>query len=121
MCFTFQDYCYGEFIWTRESNRFGWTALLGQEPGGQGIAPYAAAARAENLAHLPPAFIAVGALDLFLEENMEYARRLIHAGVPTELHVYTGAYHGFQMVPSAWMTQAVARDQISAIRRALAL
>jgi acetyl esterase/lipase len=109
----------GEFVWTRESNRFGWTALLGQEPGSDGISPYAAAARAENVAHLPPAFIAVGALDLFLEENIEYARRLIHAGVPTELHVYPGAYHGFQLVPSAWMTQAAARDQISAIRRAL--
>ena len=109
----------GEFVWTRESNRFGWTALLGQEPGSDGISPYAAAARAENVAHLPPAFIAVGALDLFLEENMEYARRLIHAGVPTELHVYPGAYHGYQLVPSAWMTQAAARDQISAIRRAL--
>lgn len=111
----------GEFIWTRESNRFGWTALLGQEPGGADISPYAAAARAEDLAQLPAAFIAVGALDLFLEENMEYARRLIHAGVSTELHVYPGAYHGFQLVPSAWMTLAVARDQISAIRRALAL
>jgi acetyl esterase/lipase len=109
----------GEFVWTRESNRFGWSALLGQEPGSDGISPYAAAARAENLAQLPPAFIAVGALDLFLEENMEYARRLLHAGVPTELHVYPGAYHGFQLVPSAWMTQAAARDQISAIRRAL--
>jgi acetyl esterase/lipase len=109
----------GEFIWTRESNRFGWAALLGQEPGSDGISPYAAAARAENLARLPPTFIAVGALDLFLEEDMEYARRLIRAGVPTELHVFPGVYHGFQMVPSAWVTQAVARDQISAIRRAL--
>jgi acetyl esterase/lipase len=109
----------GEFIWTRESNRFGWTSLLSQEPGSDGISPYAAAARAENLARLPATFIAVGALDLFLEEDMEYARRLIRAGVPTELHVYPGVYHGFQMVPSAWVTQAVARDQISAIRRAL--
>lgn len=109
----------GEFIWTRESNRFGWASLLGQEPGSDGISPYAAAARAENLARLPSTFIAVGALDLFLEEDMEYARRLTRAGVPTELHVYPGVYHGFQMVPSAWVTQAVARDQISAIRRAL--
>lgn len=111
----------GEFIWTRESNRFGWTAFLGQEPGSDGISPYAAAARAEHMARLPPAFIAVGALDLFLEEDMEYARRLIRAGVPTEFHVYPGVYHGFQMVPNAWVTQAVARDQISAIRRALNL
>lgn len=111
----------GEFIWTRESNRFAWAALLGQEPGSSGVSAYAAAARAENVANLPPAFIAVGALDLFLEENMEYARRLLYAGVPTELHVYPGAYHGFQMVPAAWMTQAAARDQVSAARRALKL
>ncbi len=111
----------GEFIWTHASNRFGWTALLGQEPGGADISPYAAAARAENLANLPAAFIAVGALDLFLEEDIEYARRLIHAGVPTELHVYPGVYHGFQMVPTAQATQAAARDQLSALRRALHL
>lgn len=111
----------GEFIWTHASNRFGWTALLGQEPGSDGISPYAAAARAENLAGLPAAFIAVGALDLFLEENMAYAQRLIRAGVPTELHVYPGVYHGFQMVPNAQVTQAAARDQISALRRALQL
>ena len=70
---------------------------------------------------VPPTFIAVGALDLFLEEDMEYARRLTRAGVPTELHVYPGVYHGFQMVPHAYVTQAAARDQISAIRRALKL
>ncbi len=111
----------GEFIWTHLSNRFGWTALLGQEPGSADISPYAAAARAENLANLPPAFIAVGALDLFLEEDVAYAQRLIRAGVPTELHVYPGVYHGFQMVPNAQVTQAAGRDQISAIRRALQL
>jgi len=111
----------GEFIWTNESNRFGWTSLLGQEPGSADVSPYAAAARADNLERLPPAFIAVGALDLFLEEDVEYARRLIRAGVPTELHVYPGVYHGFQMVPSAWATQAVARDQVDAARRALRL
>ncbi|HRW10309.1 MAG TPA: alpha/beta hydrolase, partial [Caldilineaceae bacterium] len=111
----------GEFIWTHASNRFGWTALLGQEPGGAGVSPYAAAARAEDLANLPAAFIAVGALDLFLEEDIAYAQRLIRAGVPTELHVYPGVYHGFQMVPTAQVTQAAARDQLNALRRALQL
>ncbi|KAB8141451.1 alpha/beta hydrolase [Chloroflexia bacterium SDU3-3] len=111
----------GEFIWTREANRFGWAALLGREPGGQGVSPYAAAARAEDLAGLPAAFIAVGALDLFLEENMEYARRLTRAGVPVELHVYPGVYHGFQMVQQAQATKAAERDQFSALRRALGL
>src|SRR5262249_39769655 len=76
-----------EFIGTPASNRFGWTSLLGTEPGGADVSPYAAAARATDLAGLPPAYIATGALDLFLEENLEYARRLIRAGVPVELHV----------------------------------
>lgn len=89
----------GDFIWTPELNRLGWTSLLGKEPGGMDVSPYAAAARAQNLAGLPPTCICVGSLDLFVDEDMEYARRLIRAGVPTELHVYPGAFHGFNMVP----------------------
>jgi acetyl esterase/lipase len=108
----------GEFIWTPQANRFGWTALLGQEPGGADISPYAAPARAEHLESLPAAFINVGALDLFLEEDLEYARRLTRAGVPTELHVYPGAYHGFRMVANAQVTQTAERDQLSALKRA---
>ena len=111
----------GEFIWTREANHFGWASLLGQEPGSEGVSPYAAAARAENLEGLPPTFIGVGALDLFLEENMEYARRLTRAGVPTELHVYPGVFHGYQLVPTAQVTKTAQRDRMNAIRRALKL
>lgn len=108
----------GEYIWTADSNRFGWTALLGREPGGIGVSPYAAAARAEKLEGLPPTYISVGTLDLFLEEDMEYARRLIRAGVPTELHVYPGAFHGFPMVANAKVTQAHTRDYLNALERA---
>ncbi|GHO90640.1 esterase [Reticulibacter mediterranei] len=111
----------GEFIWTPEANRFGWTSLLGQEPGGSDVSPYAAPARAEHLEGLPATFINVGALDLFLEEDLEYARRLMRAGVPTEVHVYPGAYHGFRMVPNAQVTQAAARDQLTALKRAFDL
>ncbi|HEX8996017.1 MAG TPA: alpha/beta hydrolase [Ktedonobacterales bacterium] len=109
----------GEFIWSRESNRFGWTSYLGHEPGGPDASPYAAAARAERLEGLPATFIYVGALDLFLEEDVEYARRLMRAGVPAELHVYPGAYHGFRMVASAQVTQTAHRDVIAALQRAL--
>jgi acetyl esterase/lipase len=108
----------GEFIWTREANRFGWTSLLGQEPGAPDVSPYAAAARAEQLEGLPPTFINVGGLDLFLEEDLEYARRLTRAGVPTEFHLYPGAYHGFRMVADAQVTQTAARDQLAALKRA---
>ncbi|HEX6605307.1 MAG TPA: alpha/beta hydrolase fold domain-containing protein, partial [Chloroflexia bacterium] len=109
----------GEFLWTADANRFGWTALLGQAPGSDGVPAYAAAARAERLAGLPPTYICVGALDLLLEENLEYARRLLREGVPTELHVYPGAYHGFMQVPNAQVSRAATRDYMAALRRAL--
>ncbi|WP_366919448.1 alpha/beta hydrolase [Hydrocarboniphaga sp.] len=109
----------GEFVWTAASNRFGWSSLLGRAPGGEGVSAYAATARAENLAGLPAAYIGVGALDLFLEESIEYARRLTRAGVPTELHVYPGAYHAFDAAPEARVTQAAQRDALHALLRAL--
>lgn len=109
----------GEFVWTPEDNRFGWASLLGREPGGEGVSPYAAPARAENLAGLPPTFLAVGALDLFLEEDIEYARRLMRAGVATELHVYPGAYHAFDLVATAGVALQFERDYREALRRAI--
>jgi triacylglycerol lipase len=109
----------GEFVWTPESNLFGWSSLLGCAPGGNGISCYAAAARAEDLSGLPSTFIAVGALDLFAQEDIEYARRLIQAGVPTELHVYAGAYHGFELAADAQVSIRAQGNSISALRRAL--
>lgn len=109
----------GEFIWTKELNHFGWTCLLGQEPGSEGVSPYAAAARATDLAGLPATYIAVGALDLFLEEDLEYARRLVRAGVPTELHLYPGAFHGFNLVPTAGVSIAFERNIMAALKKGL--
>jgi triacylglycerol lipase len=83
------------------------------------VSPYAAAARAEDLAGLPSTFIAVGALDLFVEEDMDYARRLVHAGVPTELHVYPGAYHGFEVFGDAQVVKAANANSLAALKRAL--
>jgi len=112
-------YC-GEFVWTRNSNRFGWRALLGVEPGGPDVPVEAVPARAEDLSGLPPTFIAVGALDLFLEESIEYARRLIRAGVPTELHVTPGAYHGFSVAGgNTPQVQDHLRARSAALARAL--
>lgn len=109
----------GQFIWTQDNNRFGWHSLIGGEPGGEGVSPYAAPARAEDLSGLPPTFIACGALDLFVDENLEYARRLILAGVSTELHIYPGGPHAFNLVPDADIAMALDRDSMSALKRAL--
>jgi acetyl esterase/lipase len=87
-------------IWSPHNNRFAWTAYLGEAYGGDDISPYAAAARASDLAGLPPAFVIVGDLDCLLDEDVDYARRLIAAGVPTDLHVLAGAPHAFDsMMP----------------------
>jgi len=109
----------GEFIWTPHNNRFGWTSLLGRAPGGSDVSIYAAPARAQDLSGLPRTFIATGALDLFLEENIDYARRLMRAGVPVELHVYPGAFHGFNLAIDADVTKRAARDSKAALARAL--
>jgi acetyl esterase/lipase len=82
-------------IWNPASNRFGWQSYLGGRYGTGDIPAYAAAARAADLAGLPPAFVMVGTLDGFLDEDIDYARRLNAAGVATDLHVFAGAPHGF--------------------------
>ncbi len=108
------------FVWTRENNLMGWRAYLGREPGEEDVSPYAAAARATDLTGLPPAYIPVGDLDLFLDENMTYAQRLLAAGVPTELHVYPGAFHGFNgFVPSADISRRFNAERDSALKRML--
>lgn len=81
-------------VWTLASNRFGWRSYLGQEPGGEAGAPYASAARREDLAGLPPAWIGVGDIDLLYDENVAYATRLRVAGVEVTLDVVPGMYHG---------------------------
>jgi triacylglycerol lipase len=109
----------GEFVWTRASNAFAWSALLGHPPGAPDVSPYAAPARAMNLENLPPTFLGVGALDLFVDEGLEYARRLIRSGVPAELHVYPGAFHGFPRAQQADVALRAERDSLMALRRAL--
>ena len=110
----------GQLIFTRESSRFGWRSLLGAEPGGPGVSPYAAAARAADLSALPATFIATGALDRLIDEDIDYALRLARAGVPIELHVYPGCPHGFSIAAEATVSQNAARDKLQALRKALA-
>ncbi len=110
----------GEFVWTQAENAFGWRCLLGQEPGLDNVRSYAAAARAEDVSKLPPTYLAVGALDLFRDEGVTYAMRLLRAGVPVELHVIPGAYHGFERAASAKIVKAAEQERRSVLSRALA-
>ena len=105
----------GEFVWTRERNLLGWAYYLGDTAPS---APYAAA-RADSLEGLPPTWLSTAALDLFRDENIDYAQRLLAAGIATELIIYPGACHGFQMAPGAGVTKQYLRDHAEALARGL--
>jgi triacylglycerol lipase len=109
----------GEFIWTREKNRFGWEALRGDYQPGDGREGWFSPALATSLAGLPPTYIATGALDLFFDEDLDYARRLVASGVATEMHVYPGAIHGFDMIPGTSLAEQASSDLHRVLRRLL--
>ena len=106
-------------VWRCEDNRNGWRAYLGCDPGAVDVSPYAAPARATDLTGLPPTYVTVGELDLFLEENIDYAQRLLGAGVSTELHVIPGAFHGFDaLVPDSAVAALLAAERVRVLTRA---
>lgn len=107
-------------VWTPASNHYAWSAYLGHPPGQATANPYAAAARREDLRGLPPAWIGVGTLDLFHDEDVTYAKRLEASGVPCELHLVPGAFHGFDAVfRKAGVTKAFWSEQVRVLRAAL--
>ncbi|PRX46933.1 acetyl esterase/lipase [Prauserella shujinwangii] len=106
--------------WSREANIQSWQAWLGGDFGTGRVSPYAAPARAGDLAGLPPAYVDVGDLDLFRDEAVDFARRLSWAGVPVELHVYPGGIHGGEnLAPDAELSVRVRGYRRDALRRAL--
>lgn len=108
--------------WDRNNNDTGWDALLGDTRFSDAVSPYAAPARADDLAGLAPAYIEVGAAEVFRDEDVDYATRIWAAGGQAELHVWAGAYHGFSgFSPDAIVSQAALAARDSWIRRTLAL
>jgi triacylglycerol lipase len=89
----------GEFLWTREANRFGWAAMRGTGAVEDARLGHFAPSLAQDLGGLPATFMAVGSIDLFLEENAAFALRLSRAGVPIDLRIYPGGVHGFEVIP----------------------
>lgn len=103
-------------IWDRAGNIEAWSWFLGGKPADA----YAAPARATDLSGLPPMFIDVGEMDLFRDEDIAFVARLLQAGVPTEFHVYPGAYHASEVfAPQAELSQRIWQARIAAFRRAL--
>ena len=57
--------------------------------------PYVSPLRADSLTHLPPALLICASADPLLQDSAEYVQRLQASGVPAELRVYPGMFHGF--------------------------
>ena len=109
----------GMIIWNEQRNRFGWSSLLGV-PAGSRRVPYGSVpARIENLRGLPPAFIGVGSIDLFVDEDIEYAQRLVDAGIPVTLNVVPGAFHGFDAFPGTSIAVRFKSELIASLKAAL--
>lgn len=103
--------------WNRAHSEFAWSCYLGS---GGPASPYAAPALAEDLAGFPPVLLQTGELDLFRDEDISFGMRLLQAGVSTELHVYPGAYHGFELnCPDSFVGARCLQDRDRALIRAL--
>ncbi|MFC7327032.1 alpha/beta hydrolase [Marinactinospora rubrisoli] len=107
-------------LWDRRSAELSWDYYLGPGVrGGAGVSPYAAPARAADLSGLPPACVTACQYDPLRDEGLEYARRLIQAGVPTELFHYPGTFHGSTLVTEAAVSKRMVADKMGALRRGL--
>lgn len=108
-------------VWDRVSNETGWSALLGERRGGPHVPTYAAPARADDLAGLPPAFIDVGAAEIFRDEAIAYADGIWRAGGDAELHVWSGAFHACDIfAPHTAVGRAMIRARNGWVERILA-
>jgi acetyl esterase len=100
---------------------FVWDFYLGGpgRRGGPDVSPYAAPARAKDLTGLPPAYIYVAEFDPLRDEAISYAQRLLDAGVPTELHLTPGTFHGSHAIPGPKISELVKTEAVTVIQRAL--
>lgn len=108
-------------VWNNKSNRYGWTSYLGMPPGAPAVSGLAAPARHDDLSGLPPAWIGVGNLDLFHDEDVAYAERLSAAGVACELVIVEGAFHGFDLVRRASIVKQFQESQRAALAAGLGI
>jgi len=109
-------------MWHRGAAELSWDAYLGAGVrGGPEVSPYAAPARADDLAGLPPTYLSAQAYDPLRDEGIAYAQRLLAAGVPVELHVFPGTFHGSTLLHRAQISRRELRERIAVLRAGLGL
>lgn len=106
--------------WSQKSNRFGWESYLGKNIGAEDLPEYSAPARRKDLSGLPPAWIGVGTLDVFHDEDVAYAQLLKACGVECELYIVPGAFHGFDMADARLsIVRDFRKSQLTALKKYL--
>lgn len=106
--------------WNHRSNRYGWESYLGRECGAAEVRAYSVPARRADLSGLPPAWIGVGALDIFHDEDVAYAQRLRECGVECEIEIVPGAFHGFDVFdPTLPIVQDFRKLQAAVLKKHL--
>jgi acetyl esterase/lipase len=106
--------------WNQKSNRFGWKSYLGKKCGSEDVPEYSVPARRKDLSGLPQAWIGVGTVDIFHDEDMAYAQKLKECGIECEMYIVPGAFHGFDVFdPQTPIVQDFRKSQISALKKYL--
>lgn len=105
----------GHYCWTPNYNQFGWHGYRGDYDLADADNGYFSPTLRQDLSNLPPLYIATGALDLFLEEDLDYATRASKAGVAMELHVYPGAIHAFNHFGDCAIVRKFTADRNAAL------
>jgi len=104
-------------MWNRPNAVMSWRCYLGEEPGE--VSPYASPVIAADLSGLPPAYVSTMEFDPLRDEGIEYALRLLQAGVSVELHQYPGTFHGSSLVTTAAVSRRSAAEMMGALARGL--
>ena len=107
-------------LWNRPNAVWSWRHYLGADHSGE-VSPYAAPARATDLANLPPAYVSTMEFDPLRDEGILYALAMMQAGVQVELHSYPGTFHGSGLVSTATSSIRIASESLASLRRALSV
>ncbi len=110
-------------MWNRPNAELSWDYYLGDrfKRGADNVPYLAAPARAENLSGLPPAYVSTMEFDPLRDEGVQYALRLMQAGVATELHSYPGTFHGSSLFAAAQVSRREAAEMFAVLHRGLGI